>query len=78
MEHFSEREAAIIKIIGRRRLTLEDISTELFKNSSTLDPKIAIANSVTRIIKKCSHYNLKWTLEKTRKNNKLTIKRKRV
>lgn len=76
---FSKREKRVLEIIGRKRVTLEEISTELFKHGTKpLDSKIAVANSVTRIIKKCSHYDLTWTLEKIRENNKLTIKRKRL
>lgn len=74
---FSSREEKIIEIIGKKKVTLEYISSELFKNSSTLDPKIAVANSVSRIIKKCEHHSLNWILHKTRVNNKLFIKRGR-
>lgn len=78
MEHFSDRENEILKIIGRRAVTLNYISVRLFLKAPILDPKIAVANSVTRIIRKCKHHKLKWTLEKTREFNKLTIKRKVV
>ena len=78
MKHFSERENKIIKIIGRKEVTLRFITTKLFKVIGVLDPDIAVANSITRIIKKCDHHNLDWTLEKTRANNKLTIKRSKV
>jgi hypothetical protein len=80
MKHFSERETNIILIIGRKNMTLSGISKQLFRRdpSSPLDPEIAVANSIRRIIKKCDHHKLKWTLEKTRANNKLTIKRSKV
>lgn len=78
MEHFSEREYQIIKIINKKSMTLEQISVSLFHGKLyPMDSNIAVANSVRRIIKKCDHYNLKWTLVKTRINNKLTIKRGR-
>ena len=78
MKHFSDRENAIIEIIGRKQVTIEDITITLFRRIAVLDPQIAVANSIRRIIKKCDHHKLKWTLEKTRKNNKLIIKRSKV
>jgi len=78
MEHFSNREQQIIEIIGRKKMTLEQISSELYKNGAhqTFDSAISTANSVRRIIKKCEFHKLAWTLEKTRVDKKLTIKRK--
>lgn len=79
MELFSEREEAIIKILKRKKMTLEKISSELFKgNKMPFDSIISVANSVRRIIKKCSYHELPWTLEKTRIDKKLTIKRVRL
>ena len=73
---FSEREKKIIKTLGRRKMTLEKITIGVFKNDwIPFDATISIGNSVRRIIKKCSHHNLKWTLTKTRLDGKLTIKR---
>lgn len=77
MQYFSEREEAIIKIIGRKKVTLETISSELFMRSThrPFDSDISVANSVRRIIKKCLYHDLPWTLEKTRVDRKLTIKK---
>lgn len=76
MEHFSERETKIINILGRKKLTIEQISNELFKKCvNPLDHTIVISNSVRRIIKKCDHYNLTWTLIKNRENQKLVIRK---
>ena len=76
MDIFSEREQNILAILGRKRLSLEDIANELFKeNVEPFDANILIANSIRRIIKKCSYYKLDWTLIKTRSGNKLIVKR---
>lgn len=77
---FSEREKKVIDIIGRRKLTFEEISSELFKKTDAkpLDSEISIANTVRRIIKKCSYYDLKWVLTKTRDNRKLIVAKETV
>lgn len=76
---FSEREDNIIKIVGRKKLTLEEISKELFKGKKPpFDKTISVANSVRRIIKKCSFYELDWTLVKNRENNKLIINKEKL
>jgi len=74
MKHFSERENKIIKIIGRKKMTLEQIGKKLFEEGyAPFDSTISVANSVNRIIKKCLYYELDWTLTKIRDNKKLTI-----
>ena len=79
MNVFSEREQKIIKIIGRKKITLSDISTELFKDGcKPFDTDISVANSVRRIIKKCSFHALDWTLTKSRENNRLYIKKESI
>lgn len=77
MNTFSDREKKIIKIIGHKKVTLEYISKELFKNDQTFDCNIKVANSVSRIIKKCYHYKYDWTFKKTRVNGKLFIKKEK-
>lgn len=78
---FSVREEAVIKILGKKKMTLEKISMELFKDYKwdeiPFDHGIAVANSVRRIIKKCNYLELKWTLTKKREKNKLYIRRER-
>lgn len=76
MNVFSEREQKIIKIIGRKKVTLNEISIELFRTGDKpFDTDISVANSVRRIIKKCSFHKLDWTFEKSRENKKLFIKK---
>lgn len=73
---FSPRESKIIEIIGRKALTLREISLELFKDEMRgFDSSIATGNSIIRIIKKCKFYNLNWTYEKTKRDKVLIIRR---
>ena len=73
---FSDREEKIIKIIGRKKTTLEKINTELFrKGDRPFDSIIHVSNSVRRIIKKCEFHNLNWTLSKNRENKQLFIRK---
>jgi hypothetical protein len=76
VKNFSSREKEIIKIIGRRKITISKIREELFKGKNKpLDANINVGNSVIRIIKKCEHYDLSWTYEKKRVLNKMIITR---
>lgn len=76
---FSEREEKIIKIIGRKKITISDIDESLFTDETRpLDSTIHVANSVSRIIEKCEYHKLNWTLEKNRKDRKLYVKRTAV
>lgn len=62
---FSEREEQIIKIIGKKALTLQNIASKLYGGPYIpMDAVITVGNSVRRIIKKCEHNKLKWTLVK--------------
>jgi len=72
--HFSNRENKIIKILARKKMTIEEVSEKLF-DDKPFDYKIAISNSICRIIKKCEYHKLKFTFVKTRENKKLYIKR---
>lgn len=70
---FSKREARIIEIVSKKTLTLGKIAEKLFKDEMPMDANILVANSVSRIIKKCKFYEFNWTLTKTKKDNKLVI-----
>lgn len=62
---FSAREHKIINILAVKDMTLREISENLF-DEETLDSTIKVGNSVSRIIKKCEHHKLNWTLTKRR------------
>lgn len=74
---FSKREEKIIHIIGRKSLTLEEISTALFKDvrDKPFDTVITTGNSVRRIIKKCEFHFLPWTLLKVRSEGVMKIRK---
>lgn len=78
MKNFSDREEKIIKIIGRKKMTLTEISSELFRDEKVFDGNIKVASTVNRIIKKCSYHELNWKLSKIREYGKLYIKKERV
>ena len=74
MEHFSEREEKIINAIGAKKLTLEEISSLVFKNEQApFDDKITISNSIRRINDKCIYYKLPWTIHKKKFEKKMTF-----
>lgn len=73
---FSDREMKIIKIIGRRKLTIKRVVVKLFeKDGEPFHSDIVVSNSIRTIISKCKFYKLPWTLIKFRDNKKLYIKR---
>ena len=80
MNILTQRERDILKIIGRRHLGLALISSELFRKSDNkpFDPEITVNNSVKRIIKKCKHHKLDWTLERSKIGNKLLIRKVKI
>ncbi len=73
---FSEREKKIIKILSNKSMTIEDISATLFlTDTAPFDANISVSNTIRRIIKKCTHYSLPWTLNKLRVDGQLKIKK---
>jgi len=72
---FSEREDTIIKILKGKRFTLDEITERVFKTVANppFDKKITVANSISRITKKCNHYKLSWNIYKERSQSKLYI-----
>jgi len=77
---FSIRETEIIKIIGRKqKMTIRDITGELFMHvhpsDRPFDEEISTNNSIGKIIAKCKHHNLQWTLAKVRNGKRLIIRK---
>lgn len=76
---FSEREEKVIKIIGRKNLTIGEIAEQLFdEEDRPFEPRISVSNCVRRIVEKCKHHKLNWTLTKTKVNNVLFVKKEKV
>lgn len=79
MEYFSDREEKVIKIIGRKKIRLVEITEELFKDEGKpLDATVKVAGAVNRIMRKCEYYKLNWKLVKIREYSKLYVKKERV
>ena len=77
MSVLTTREKDILKIIGRRQLTIKLIASELFRRSDNVpfDTAVTVNNSIKRIIKKCKLNKLDWTLERTKVDNKFVVKK---
>jgi hypothetical protein len=70
---FSPREELILKVLGKKKLTLREIVTEMFADKpreKPFDAEISIGNSIRRIIEKCEFHKIEWTLSRERKGNK--------
>lgn len=72
---FSKKEEQILKILGRRKMTIREIAQKI--KSNNFDIEIITSNNIRRIARKCEHYKLTWTLTRTRKEGKLYIKREK-
>lgn len=72
---FSDREKKIIEIIGKKKLTIEEISVELFKGdrNAPFDKKITISNSISRINDKCEYHSLAWFLFKNKRSGEKMV-----
>lgn len=63
---FSGREREILKIIGRRKMSMTEIKEKVFENSTDGEPlnaNILISVAIRQIIKKCEKSRLPWTLD---------------
>ena len=61
---FSSTELKIIKIIGRRKRTIADITFEFYKGGTIpFAAGNSIALTVRRIKNKCKYYDLNWTID---------------
>lgn len=74
---FSEREKEILRVLGTKSMTIEQITEEVFegKDNKPFDAHISIGNSIRRIIEKCRHYELKWVLGKSKRVRKIVYKK---
>ena len=77
MEVFSDLEQKIIRAIGNKNISIEEICIKVFRNDrdAPFDKKITVSNSIRRIIQKCIWYNVGWTLVKEKVDGVLHIKR---
>ena len=79
MKVFSERERKIVKIVGRKKMTINDIVNAFYVPGKTpINADIIIGNNLRTIIKKCRYYKKDWPLTKTRENKKLMIRKTKI
>lgn len=61
---FSEHEKMVLKILGRRKMTIHEIADEFYHSREVeLAPRNYVAFVIRRITAKCKKMKLKWTLE---------------
>jgi hypothetical protein len=74
---FSHREELIIKTLGRKTMCIQLISEVIFMDDPKrpFDADVCVRNSIGRIIKKCKHHKLEWTLFKNKKGLRTYIKK---
>ena len=60
---FSATEKKVLKIIGRKKMTITDITKKLYKGERRLTGNNSTAGVVRRINMKCYHHDLKWCLD---------------
>lgn len=61
---FSEHEQMILHILGRSKMTIEEIALEFYHSRDLpLEPRNYVAQVVRRIDRKCDKLKLGWTLK---------------
>ena len=74
---FSDREKEILKVLGRKSMTLRSVSEEVFMHTHPsdrpFDMEISVGNSIRRIMLKCTHYKLTWQIIKRNRADKKTV-----
>lgn len=78
---FSFAEERVIKILGRRKLTIQAIAQKYYASKDRtltppMDPQNYIGRVVRRISMKCEHFELDWTIVGERINGSRTVWRK--
>jgi len=60
---FSEHENLVLKILGKRRMTIEEISEEFYHSRQLpSESRNYVAGVIRRIERKCDRLKLEWTL----------------
>lgn len=58
---FSKQESKVLRILGRKKLTITELADEYFKDEEkVIDPNNTICGVITRINRKCDFNNLDW------------------
>lgn len=59
---FSPQEEDVLKVIGRKKITIADIAQALVKEP-TVDHNNSIAGCIRRINRKCEKHQLDWIID---------------
>lgn len=61
---FSEHEKMVLHILGRRKMTVREISEQFYHSQELpLESQNYVAMIVRRIVRKCEKMDLNWTIE---------------
>jgi tagatose-1,6-bisphosphate aldolase len=60
---FSKSEQKVIKVLGRKKMTITDLVKGFYRSKRPVDANNKIGTYVRRIQKKCKFHDLPWTLE---------------
>lgn len=64
MQQFSEHENLVLHVLGKRRMTVQEISEEFYHSQELpLESRNYVAMVIRRIVRKCDKFKLNWTLE---------------
>lgn len=56
----SPNEEKIVEIIGRKKVTITEITKEMYPKNPPLNAATTVANAIRRINFKCKHLKQKW------------------
>lgn len=59
---FSESEIKILEILDGRKMTIAELTKEFYSEPLPMDANNKVASVVRRIVRKCEHHDLTWTL----------------
>ena len=59
---FSPTETKVLKILGRRKMTISEIAAAFYDDKTPMDPNNVIGLAIRRINRKCERQGLPWYL----------------
>jgi hypothetical protein len=59
---FSDRESTLLRILGKKKLTIEQLTNQYFLDGRSFNRQQVIGNAIRSIQKKCEFYKLPWRL----------------
>lgn len=57
---FSPNEKTILTILGRRKMSIVEITRNLYAGKGPVSASTVVSNAIRRINFKCEYYNLDW------------------